>query len=72
METKNVNGSIKHLPGVAQRCAAAKALAGVGDYEAARDALGELWSGIGEHPKIEGLPLEEQAEVLLPARFQAG
>jgi tetratricopeptide (TPR) repeat protein len=72
METKNVNGSIKHQPGVAQRCAAAKALAGVGDYEAARDALGELWGGIGEHPKTEGLPLEEQAEVLLRAGSLSG
>jgi tetratricopeptide (TPR) repeat protein len=72
METKNVNGSIKHLPGVAQRCAAAKALANVGDYEGAREALGELWGGIGDRPKIDGLALEDQAEVLLRAGSLSG
>jgi len=29
------------------RCRAAKELAGAGDYEAARDALGDLWDALG-------------------------
>jgi tetratricopeptide (TPR) repeat protein len=47
------------------KCRAAKALASAGDYEAAREALGTLWGGIGERPDIEDLPAKDQAEVLL-------
>jgi tetratricopeptide (TPR) repeat protein len=47
------------------KCRAAKALASAGDYEAAREALGDLWGGIGERPQIEGLSPIDQAEVLL-------
>src|SRR5688500_12401694 len=38
-----------------------------GDYEAACAALGELWQGIGERPRLEGLGRRAQAEVLLRA-----
>src|SRR5687768_11258714 len=38
-----------------------------GDYEAARAALGELWRGVGERPRLEGLGRRAQAEVLLRA-----
>jgi tetratricopeptide (TPR) repeat protein len=47
------------------KCRAAKALASAGDYEAAREALGTLWGGIGERPQIEDLSERDQAEVLL-------
>ncbi len=47
------------------KCRAAKALASSGDYEAAREALGDLWGGIGQRPDIDGLPPRDQAEVLL-------
>ena len=47
------------------KCRAAKALASAGDYEAAREALGGLWGGIGERPDIEDLLPKDQAEVLL-------
>jgi tetratricopeptide (TPR) repeat protein len=47
------------------KCRAAKALASAGDYEAAREALGTLWSGIGVRPDVEDLPPRDQAEVLL-------
>jgi CheY-like chemotaxis protein/tetratricopeptide (TPR) repeat protein len=36
-----------------------------GQYEAARDALGGLWQGIGERPTLEGLSELTAAEVLL-------
>jgi len=54
------------------RCRAAKELAGAGDYEAARDALGDLWDGIGQRPRIEGLPPGDQAELLLRAGALSG
>ncbi len=47
------------------KCRAAKALASAGDYEAAREALGALWSGIGVRPDVESLSPKDQAEVLL-------
>jgi tetratricopeptide (TPR) repeat protein len=47
------------------KCRAAKALASSGDYEAAREALGDLWGGIGKRPDLEGLSPRDQAEVLL-------
>jgi len=75
METKTLTQSPKPVRvdrDVAQRCAAAQELASVGDYEAAREALGELWDGIGERPKIEGLLANEQAELLLRAGALSG
>lgn len=36
-----------------------------GEYEAARDALAELWNGVGERPTLEGLSELTAAEVLL-------
>src|SRR2546423_7826760 len=36
-----------------------------GQYEAARDALGELWRGVGERPDVKKLPPVTAAEVLL-------
>jgi tetratricopeptide (TPR) repeat protein len=38
-----------------------------GQYEAAREALGELWRGTGERPNVEGLADGTAAEVLLQA-----
>jgi tetratricopeptide (TPR) repeat protein len=50
---------------VGAKCRAAKALASAGDYEAAREALGTLWGGIGVRPDVEDLAPRDQAEVLL-------
>jgi tetratricopeptide (TPR) repeat protein len=36
-----------------------------GEYEAACQALGGFWRGIGKRPEVGGLPAAEQAEVLL-------
>jgi CheY-like chemotaxis protein len=47
------------------RCQLARQLEEEGDYEAAREALGELWQRVGERPLLEGLDAETGAEVLL-------
>src|SRR5215210_7318980 len=54
------------------RCRLAKELEEAGNYEAARNALGELWQRIGERPKIEGLDQRTAAEVLLRAGSLTG
>ncbi|HWS89297.1 MAG TPA: hypothetical protein VN282_20150, partial [Pyrinomonadaceae bacterium] len=43
-----------------------------GRYEAAREALGELWRGVGERPNVEGLGDRAAAEVLLQAGVLSG
>jgi CheY-like chemotaxis protein/tetratricopeptide (TPR) repeat protein len=47
------------------RCQLAKELEEVGNYEAAREAMGELWSRVGERPVLEGLDKATAGEVLL-------
>jgi tetratricopeptide (TPR) repeat protein len=47
------------------RCRLAKKLEEASDYEGAREALGELWQGVGVHPNLDGLTEATQAEVLL-------
>jgi tetratricopeptide (TPR) repeat protein len=68
METKIANKSAaaerRVATDVATKCRIAKELSTRGEYEAAREALGELWPGIGKPPQIEGLAPADQAEVL--------
>ncbi|MCA1616409.1 MAG: tetratricopeptide repeat protein, partial [Acidobacteria bacterium] len=47
------------------RSGAAADLINAGQYEAAREALGGLWPGIGERPEVNNLSPETAAEVLL-------
>lgn len=47
------------------RCQLAIQLETEGDYEAAREAIGELWQGIGERPVLEGFDEETRGAVLL-------
>jgi hypothetical protein len=47
------------------RCQLAIQLETEGDYEAAREAMGELWQGVGERPVLEALDEETKAAVLL-------
>jgi CheY-like chemotaxis protein len=54
------------------RCQLAKELEDVGNYEAAREAMGELWSRVGERPALEGLNETTAAEVLLRAGALTG
>jgi tetratricopeptide (TPR) repeat protein len=47
------------------RCQVAADLIHKGQYEAAQEALGELWLGVGERPPLKDLPPAPDAEVLL-------
>jgi two-component system cell cycle response regulator DivK len=47
------------------RCQLASQLEDEGDYEAAREAMGELWQEVGERPLLEGLDEETKGAVLL-------
>lgn len=47
------------------RCAAAAELSEAGRYEEAREALGDLWRGVGERPETSGLSILTTGEVLL-------
>lgn len=47
------------------RCRTAAELVQKGQYEAAGEALGELWAGIGRRPATEGMAPALEAEVLL-------
>jgi tetratricopeptide (TPR) repeat protein len=54
------------------RCKLAKQLEEAGNYEAAREAMGELWQAVGETPVVEGLDDQTKAEVLLRAGVLTG
>lgn len=54
------------------RCALARELEDAGNFEAAQDALGELWERLGEQPKLDGLNKTASAEVLLRAGTLTG
>lgn len=54
------------------RCQSARKLEEKGDYEAARQAMGELWQRIGERPNIDGLGRVMAGEVFLRAGTLAG
>ena len=54
------------------RCQLAIQLETEGDYEAAREAMGELWQRIGERPLVEGLDDETKGAVLLRAGVLTG
>lgn len=53
-------------------CEVAADLIHRGQYEGARDALGELWRGVGQRPDLEGLAGETAAEVLLQVGALSG
>jgi tetratricopeptide (TPR) repeat protein len=54
------------------QCQIAADLEHKGQYEAARDALGDLWQGVGQRPALEGLSELTAAEVLLRAGSLSG
>ena len=55
-----------------RRCGAAADLINRGQFEAAAEALGELWRGLGRRPCVEGLSAGTAAEVLLQAGVLSG
>lgn len=54
------------------RCQLASQLEDEGDYEAAREAMGELWQRVGERPLLEGLDEQTKGAVLLRAGVLTG
>ena len=54
------------------RCEAASELIQGGQYEAAREALGDLWRGIGVRPEVSALGEAAASEVLLRAGVLSG
>jgi tetratricopeptide (TPR) repeat protein len=54
------------------RCQLAKEYEDIGQLEAARHSMGNLWQRIGERPKIEGLEQGTAAEVLLRSGVLTG
>jgi tetratricopeptide (TPR) repeat protein len=54
------------------RCESAKQLEETGNYEAAREIMGELWQGVGTRPALEGLDQWTSAEVTLRAGVLTG
>src|SRR3712207_5727672 len=53
-------------------CDVARQLEDVGDYEGAREAIGEFWRGVGQRPQVAGLNESAAAEVLLRAGALTG
>jgi tetratricopeptide (TPR) repeat protein len=53
-------------------CSVAAEFIHTGQYEAARDALGELWPGLGQRPEVAQLPPQAAAEVLLQCGVLTG
>src|SRR5437588_5656760 len=54
------------------RCRLAKQHEDAGEYEAASEALAELWQGVGVRPNLEDLNVETQAHVLLRVGMVTG
>src|SRR5947209_1969126 len=59
------NPSLTENERILMRCRVAADFIHTGQYEAAREALGELWRGVGERPDVKKLPPVTAAEVLL-------
>jgi hypothetical protein len=59
------NPSLTDTERILIRCRVAAELTHRGQYEAAREALGELWSGIGQRPPVGKLSPAIDAEVML-------
>lgn len=66
------NPSLTTNERVLLRCAIASDLIHKGQYEGAREALGELWPGFGARPDVKGLPPAVAAEVLLQCGVLTG
>jgi CheY-like chemotaxis protein len=59
------NPNLTHNERARLRCRLAKEFEDTGNYEAAREAMGELWTRINQPPSLDGLSAEMKAEVLL-------
>ncbi|HEX8283253.1 MAG TPA: helix-turn-helix domain-containing protein [Pyrinomonadaceae bacterium] len=59
------NPSLAEAERVLLRCRVASDFIHKGQYEGARESLGELWLGVGQRPAVRPLPPAVEAEVLL-------
>lgn len=57
--------TLTHDERTLRRCQLAKQLEKSGNYEGAREAMGEFWQGVGERPVLDGFESRTAAEVLL-------
>lgn len=64
--------SLTHVERTQRRCQLARQLEGIGNYEAAREVMGEVWQHLGERPDLNGLDQRIAAEVLLCAGSLTG
>jgi transcriptional regulator with PAS, ATPase and Fis domain len=69
---RQVNDNLSRVEQAQLRCQAAKELEELGNYEAARNAMGEFWQRIGERPQVSGLDQHTAALVLLRAGSLSG
>ncbi len=67
-----VNPTLNRQEKAQLRCRLAKEFEEAGEYEEAREAMGELWQCVGEHPVLDGLDRIAMAEVLLRAGALTG
>ncbi len=61
----NVRPDLNYQEMVNLRCASARELEDVGEFQAAREALGDLWDGVGTRPLTDGLNPDTAGELLL-------
>ncbi len=64
--------SLPHDERARLRCQLAQQLEEAGNYEAAREAMGELWRGVSHRPVLDNLDRATAAEVLLRAGVLTG
>ncbi|HEV2708054.1 MAG TPA: helix-turn-helix domain-containing protein [Pyrinomonadaceae bacterium] len=57
---------------ISLRCRLACEFIHIGQYDSAREALGEFWHGVGKRPRVEGLEAKAAAEVLLQCGTLSG
>jgi CheY-like chemotaxis protein len=64
--------NISHDERARLRCQLSKQLEETGNYDAAREAMGELWRGVGHRPVLDDLEQATAADVLLRAGVLTG
>jgi tetratricopeptide (TPR) repeat protein len=66
------NPSLTRNERIMMRCRLASEFIHIGQYEVAREALGELWQGVGHRPDVDKLKPLTAAEVLLQCGTLSG
>jgi len=66
------NPSLTHDERILLRCRLASQFIHAGQYETAREALSELWQGVGHRPETEKLKPQMSAEILLQCGVLSG